>query len=182
MLKGCWDFFYIYKKFTRIFTHSINENKYKHTRMWKLLHHLSRCAVVSSSIWSGAWRLMVVGWSLMIVRFFSLLFSLLTSNVHHCSLCLLLFNYSPHSINFLFQSFFIYKSFYSFQFSSSIVISHMFGFSFWSLFFKKFNFILGTFVEVFFLSISSFNELFLFYFFQFDPYSFDFFPFIKAIF
>ena len=171
------------KKFTRIFIHSINENKYKHTRMWKLLHHLSRCVVVSSSIWSGVWRLTVVGWSPMIVRFFPLLFSLLTGNAHHCPFCFLLFNSSPHSINFLSRSFFFYKSFYSFEFSSSIVISHMFDFLFWFLFLKNFNFILGIFVEVFFFfQFHPSINFFCFIFFQFDPYSFDFFPFIKAIF
>ena len=170
-------FLYI-KKFTRIFIHSINENKYKHTRMWKLLHHLSRCVVVSSSIWSGVWRLTVVGWSPMIVRFFPLLFSLLTGNAHHCPFCFLLFNSSPHSINFLSRSFFFYKSFYSFEFSSSIVISHMFDFLFWFLFLKFFNFILGIFVEVFFfISISSFNKFFLFYFFSIWPLFFWFFSF-----
>jgi len=59
-----------------------------------------------------------------------------------------------------FVTFFIYRSFYSFQFSSLIAISHMFGFSFWFLSFKISNFVLGTFVEVFLISISSFNQIF----------------------
>jgi hypothetical protein len=92
----------------------------------------------------GGW--IVVGGHLI----FFLLFSLVTSNVYHCPICFLLFNFSSHTINFLFRLFFIYRSFYSFQFSPSIAISHMFGFSFWSSFFLIFNFILGTFVKVFF--------------------------------
>jgi hypothetical protein len=95
--------------------------------------------------------------------------SLMIGNIHHFSLCFLLFNFSPHSINFLFHSFSIYRSFFSFQFSSLIAISHMFGFLF---------LILGTFVEVFFF----FQSNFLLFFFQFDPYYFDIFSFIKAIF
>jgi hypothetical protein len=55
--------------------------------------------------------------------------------VYHCLICFLLFNFGPYYINFLFCSFFIYRSSYSFQFSPSIVISCMFGFSFRSLFF-----------------------------------------------
>jgi hypothetical protein len=63
------------------------------------------------------------------------LFSFLIGNVYHCLLCFLLFNFSPYCINFLFCSFFIYRNFYSFQFSHSIAISCMFDFSFRSLFF-----------------------------------------------
>jgi hypothetical protein len=81
---------------------------------------------------------------------FFFIFSLLIGNVQHCLLCFLLFNFSPHSINFLFHSISIYTSFYFSQFSHSIAISHMFGFSFRSSFFNISNFILGTFIEFFF--------------------------------
>jgi len=81
---------------------------------------------------------------------FFFIFSLLICNVQHCLLCFLLFNFSPHSINFLFHSISIYTSFYFSQFSHSIAISHMFGFSFRSSFFNISNFILGTFIEFFF--------------------------------
>jgi len=80
---------------------------------------------------------------------FFLPFYLLASNVYKCPLCFLLFNFSPHSINFLFRFFFICRNFYYFQFSFSIVISYMFDFLFWFLFFKIFNFVLGTLVEFF---------------------------------
>jgi len=52
-----------------------------------------------------------------------------------CTIVLLFwfFNFSPHSFNFLLCFYFFYRSF--FQFSPSITISHMFCFSFWSLFF-----------------------------------------------
>jgi hypothetical protein len=36
------------------------------------------------------------------------------SDVYYCPFCFLLFNLSPHSINFLFHSFSIYRSFYYF--------------------------------------------------------------------
>ena len=64
-------------------------------------------------------------------------FSLLTGNIHRCPLCFLLFNFSPYFINFLFCFFSIYRSFYSFQFSSSIAISHILVFHF-NLYFLKF--------------------------------------------
>jgi hypothetical protein len=44
----------------------------------------------------------------------SFLLSLMTDNVHNYPHRFLLFNFSLHSINFLFRSFFIYRSFYSF--------------------------------------------------------------------
>ena len=46
-----------------------------------------------------------------IIDFFFFLFSLLTAKVHNYSLCLLLFNFSPHSLNFLFRPSFFDKSF-----------------------------------------------------------------------
>jgi hypothetical protein len=99
--------------------------------------------------------------------FSSFFFSLLRGNVHYCPFHFLLFNFIFHSMNFLFCSFSIYRSFYSFQFSHSIAISHVFGFSFqYSFFFLISNFFLNTFVEVF----CSFNfiiqtNFMLFYFF-----------------
>jgi hypothetical protein len=106
----------------------------------------------------------------LIYFFLFLSLSLLTGNVHYYSLCFLLFNFSPHSINFLFCSFFIYRTFYSFQISPSITISHMFNFSFRSLFFKISNLSLTLLLKFFFLSISSSNQNFCFFiFFQFDP-------------
>jgi len=97
---------------------------------------------------------------------FFLPFYLLASNVYQCPLCFLLFNFSPHSINFLVRFFFIYRNFYYFQFSPSIVISYMFSFLSWFLFFKIFNFVLGTLVEFFsinFILKSNFLILKLFF-------------------
>jgi len=91
--------------------------------------HLHECAVVFSSTWCGACRLMVVGLPLMTDYFyFSFLFSLLTAKVYNYHLCLLFFNFSPHSLNFLFRPYFFYRSFVFFQFYHSIAISHMFYF------------------------------------------------------
>jgi hypothetical protein len=42
---------------------------------------------------------------------FFFLFSLLTIKVHNYPLCLLFFNFSPHSLNFLFRPYFFYRSF-----------------------------------------------------------------------
>jgi hypothetical protein len=86
---------------------------------------------------------------------FPLLFSLLIGNIHRCPLCFLLFNFSPHSISFLFRLFSIYRSFYSFQFSPSIVISHILIFHF-NPYFLKFL-------------IFSLTLLLKFFFFQFHP-------------
>jgi hypothetical protein len=108
--------------------------------------------------------------------FFPLFLSLLIGNVHHYPICFLLFTFNHHFINFLFCSFSIYRSIF-FQFNPSIAISHIFLFSFQSLFFKISNFVLRTFVEFFFLSISSFNSnLCCFIFFSVWP-SFFFFSF-----
>jgi hypothetical protein len=113
---------------------------------------------------------------------FPLLFSLLICNVYHCPICFLLFNFSPNSINLLFHSLFIYRSFYSLQFSHLIAISHMFGFSFWSLFLKIYNFVINTFIEFFSFNFIFQSKFLLFYLFQFDPHFFYFFPFIKVVF
>jgi len=48
---------------------------------------LPACAIVFSSTWFGVWWCVVVGWSLVVVCFFFLLFSLLTGQVHHYPLC-----------------------------------------------------------------------------------------------
>jgi hypothetical protein len=112
-------------------------------------------------------------------------FSLLTWQVMYttCLLCFLLFNLSPHSIIFLVSSLFIYISFYSFQFSPSIAIFHVFGFSFRSSFFLISYFIPCSFVEVFCFNLS-FNQIFYcFIFFNLILILLVFFfPFIKAIF
>jgi hypothetical protein len=78
------------------------------------------------------------------------LFSLLTCNVYYCPICFLLLNFSPRSINFLFCSFFIYRSFYYFQFSPSIAIFYMFCFSFGSSFFEFVIFSLALLLKFFF--------------------------------
>ena len=96
-----------------------------------------------------------------------LLFSLLICNVHHCPICFLLFNFSLHSINLLFHFVFIYRNFYSIQFSPSIAISHMFGLSFWLSFFKFSNFVISTFIEVFFFQFHHSINFFIIDFFQF---------------
>ena len=119
-------------------------------------HHFSICVVVSSSIWSGLWQLTVVGLLPVVIWTSPLPFSLLTGNIHRCPLCFLLFNFSLYFINFLFCFFSIYRSFYSFQFSSSIAISHILVFHF-NLYFLKF------------LILSMTLLLKFFFFFQFHP-------------
>ena len=67
---------------------------------------------------------------------FFFLFFLLTTKVHNYPLHLLLFNFSSHSLNFLFHPYSFYRSFVCFfQFCPSIIISYMFFFSFQSSFF-----------------------------------------------
>jgi hypothetical protein len=93
--------------------------------------------------------------------------------VFDCRLCFCFFNFSPHSFDFLFNSYSFYKSSVCFQFRPSITLSHMFfyfgpsSFDFWFFF-------LDPFIKV----LLAFNFIFqsnfmLFYFFQFDPHSFD---------
>jgi len=98
---------------------------------------------------------------------FFFLFSLITCYVHHCPLCFLLFNFSPHFIKFFFGSFFIYRSFYSFQFSLSIAISYMFDFSFWSSIFKISNVVFSNFVQFFFLQFHPSIKISIVLFFSF---------------
>jgi hypothetical protein len=88
------------------------------TTRWSNLaiRHLHECAVMFSSTWCGACSFMVVGLPLMTDYFyFSFLFSLLTVKVHNYHLCLLFFNFSPHSLNFLFRPYFFYRSFVFFS-------------------------------------------------------------------
>ena len=100
-----------------------------------------------------------------------------------CLLCFLLFNLSPHSINFLVSSLFIYTSFYSFQFSPSIAIFHVFGFSFRSSFFLISYFIPCSFVEAFlFQFYPSIKFSIVLFFSIWSSFFWFFFPFIKAIF
>ena len=110
-------------------------------RVWHYLVDVSRSPKMSHHIlFNSKWRVAASGGLIIISGYliFSLLFSLLIGNVHHFSLWYLLFNLSSYSINFLFRSFSIYRSIYYFQFSPSIIISHIFGFSFRSSFFKNF--------------------------------------------
>jgi hypothetical protein len=67
--------------------------------------------------WRVAWIVTVDFW------FPSLLFSLLIGNVQHCSFLFLLFNSSPHSLNLIFCSFFLFiEVFVSFQFNIYFLI------------------------------------------------------------
>ena len=137
---------------------------------------------MSSSIWSGVWQLTMVELSPVIVWFF---FPSLSWQVMYttCLLCFLLFNLSPHSINFLVSSLFIYTSFYSFQFSPSIAIFHVFGFSFRSSFFLISYFIPCSFVEAFlFQFYPSIKFSIVLFFSIWSSFFWFFFPFIKAIF
>jgi hypothetical protein len=120
---------------------------------------------LSSSLWMCHCVLFHMVWSVMaygeriviggLFSFFSLSYQI------ECMIVLfvfLFFNFSPHSFDFLLCSYSFYRSFvFSFQFSPSITISHMFFFSFWCLFFF---FFLGHSVKVFWLSILSFNQSF----------------------
>jgi hypothetical protein len=125
---------------------------------WLAIGCLLECSVMSSSVWSAQDSLRWLDCRWWLFDFF--FFASHISNVYHCLICFLLFNLSPRSINFLFHSFFICISFYYFQFSHLIATSHMFGFSFQPSFLKFFTFVLDTFVEVSFLSISFFNQIF----------------------
>jgi hypothetical protein len=88
---------------------------------------LTRYAIVSSSTWCAVCGRIFVGGHL----FYFFLSFLIT--VHNCPLCCLIFNFSPHSFTF----YFIFIPFIEvfFQLSPSIIISHMFYFSFMSSFF-----------------------------------------------
>jgi hypothetical protein len=110
------------------------------------------------------WRVAVYNSWIVAVDFLfpSLFFSLLAGNVQHCFFYFILFNSSPHSLNLVFSSFFLFIEVFVyfqfiiciffnfshhsfnflflsyflyrsfFQFSPSIAISHMFCFLFWS--------------------------------------------------
>jgi len=89
-------------------------------------------------LFHAEWRITAYsGWIVTSDRliFFPLLFSLQTGNVHHCSLCFLLFNSSLYSLNFLFHFFFIYRSFFLFNLVLQLQFLICFFFYFKSLFF-----------------------------------------------
>jgi hypothetical protein len=102
---------------------------------------------LSSSLWTChcvffhlVWSVMAYGERIVtggLFSFFSLSYQI------ECMIVLfvfLFFNFSPHSFDFLLCSYSFYRSFvFSFQFSPSITISHMFFFSFWCLFFFFFS-------------------------------------------
>jgi hypothetical protein len=107
-------FWYFY-----IFFYFLNEKSYwlwNATRWPKSsFYHLPRYAIVSFSVWSGTWQLTVVELSLIVVWFFFYFFYLLTGNVHYYPFCFLPFNFSPHSLYFLFHSSSIYRNFLLFN-------------------------------------------------------------------
>ena len=105
-----------------------------------------RCAIMSSSIWSGVWQFTITGLSSVEVWFFFLSFSFMISNIHYCPLYFLIFNSSPHSLNFLFHSFSIYRS-YFFLFNLVLLLQYLIFFSPYSLISY---FVLISFIEVFF--------------------------------
>jgi hypothetical protein len=121
------------------------------TRWPKLAFHcLPRCIIVSSSMWNSARKLTMVGFSPVIIWFFSLLFSLLTGNIQHCPLCFLHFNFKPYSLNLLFCFFFHLYKFFSFQFSYSFTICHFLLISFLIL-------LISYFVLIYFIEVLFFN-------------------------
>ena len=105
-------------------------------------------------IFHQLWRVYAYnGWIATDDRFFFLLFlSFLSSTVqvHNCPLCLLFFNFSPYSLNFLFYPYSFYRSF---VFFFNFIIQLQFIICF-----------------VFHLNLHSFNFLFCFYsFYSFSP-------------
>jgi len=82
----------------------------------QVIHSLPECATVSSSTCCGVCMLIMVGLPLMI-DFFLLFLSFLSSTVqvYNCPLCLLFFNFSPYSLNFLFYPYSFYRSFVFFS-------------------------------------------------------------------
>jgi len=68
--------------------------------------------------------------------------------VHIDPLCFVCFNLNLYSFYFYFFSWFFYKNFVCFEFSSSIIICHVFFFSIQSLFFWFLICILDIFVKV----------------------------------
>ena len=78
-----------------------------------VIHRLLGCAVILSSTWCGACGRIIVGLPPVIdCLCFFFLFSLLTTKMHNCPLCLLFFNLSSHYLNFLFHPYFFYRSFF----------------------------------------------------------------------
>jgi len=91
----------------------------------------------------------------------------------------LFFKSNPHSCNFLFRSYSFYRSFFCFQFSPSITISHMFCSSFWSLIFFPWPFCWSFFAFNFIIQ----SKFLFFYFFSIWPSFFWFvFSFVTTIF
>lgn len=105
-------------------------------------YHLFICAIVSFS--HKVWRVKVYDGQIIIdgrlffflsflfafrydLLFFFILFPLLPNKMHDFPLCFWLFNFSPRSFDFLFHSYSCYWSFF-FQFSSLIIISHIYFF------------------------------------------------------
>jgi len=114
-----------------------------------IIHRLTGCAIISSFIWCDECRHVVV--RLLLIVVFSFLFcSFLTTKVHHCPFCYLIFNFNSHSFNFLLRSYFLYRSFF-------------------------FNLVLQLqFLICFVFHFSPFFYFLFHFFFSFSPYFFNF--------
>ena len=91
---------------------------------------------------------MEYGGHIVVTGHFFLHSSLLIDKVHDYLFCFCFFNFSHHTFDLLFRSYFFYKSFVWFQFSPLITISHMFFFSFQFLFFWFLIYFLGPSVKI----------------------------------
>ena len=118
------------------------------------------CATMSSCTRCDAWWCMVVGLLLMIVSFFSFLFSLLPDKVYDCSLWFW-FWFFDFSSYFFFTSYFILVLFIVFFFNLVLELQFLIYFFFISvLILLIFIFFLALLLKLFLLSISSFNQSF----------------------
>jgi len=73
-------------------------------------HLLGSVAVHSFTLCDTCGRIMIGLSPVIDCLCFFFLFSLLTTKMHNCHICLLFVNFSSHSLNFLFRPYFFYKS------------------------------------------------------------------------
>jgi len=109
-------------------------------------------------------------WSIVYVFFF--LFTILTTKVHNCPICLFFVNFSPQSLNFLFQPYSFYRSFvffFNFVLQLQFFICFVFHFSpyffnFLSYFYFFYSFNPSKFIPIFGWCFKS--SLFWFFYFS----------------
>lgn len=94
-----------------------------------VIYYLPQCVTVSSSVWCGSCRCMMVKLSLMITLVFFFFFSLSTNKIHHYPL--FFFFFLRVLIIWIFHFILIpFMEGFFLQFNISITISHLYYFSF----------------------------------------------------